>query len=160
MKKAGVSSLNAYAASYVPVAKKKDPTVKDIKPGNEAAAWFEPCSLMRNPGEMSAEQITVSYEDFNKDLEFLAWLSSESVLNVYLENNRDPEATIDRLNRPEMYTVESAETLPVTLDIGDVTESRSSTLFAGRRPTNAAGETGGASSSSGSMESYIASLTD
>ncbi|KAE8682733.1 putative pentatricopeptide repeat-containing protein [Hibiscus syriacus] len=145
MKKPGVSSLNPYAEPYIPLAKRKDPTVEDVKPGNEAA-WFEPCS------RSSLMQIL-------------------SVLNVYMENNRDLEATIDRLNQLEflcsfldiskhpdmkMFTFESSESLPDTLDISDVSESRSSTPFGARRLKNVAGDETGASSS-GSMESDIAS---
>ncbi|XVF88204.1 hypothetical protein PTKIN_Ptkin19aG0031300 [Pterospermum kingtungense] len=44
--KPGVSSLNPYAASYIPLAKREtndNVTAKDVKHGNEIA-WFEPSS--------------------------------------------------------------------------------------------------------------------
>ncbi|TYH15040.1 hypothetical protein ES288_A05G012400v1 [Gossypium darwinii] len=153
-----VSSLNPYAASYIPLAKREGSIAKDIKPGNESA-WFDPSSrsnaslesaipgignhpvalksdpghgsLMQNQGEMSGEQIMD--EEFDMDLEYLRMmfpgLSNDSVLDVYMANNGDLEATIDMLNQLEMYTVESSDTLLDTLDIGDVSESLFSKLW-------------------------------
>ncbi|TYH68794.1 hypothetical protein ES332_D05G012600v1 [Gossypium tomentosum] len=150
-----VSSLNPYAASYIPLAKREGSIAKDIKAGNESA-WFDPSSrsnaslesaipgignhpvalksnpghgsLMQNQGEMSGEQIMD--EEFDMDLQYLRMmfpgLSNDSVLDVYMANNGDLEASIDMLNQLEMYTVESSDTLPDTLDIGDISESISS----------------------------------
>ncbi|TYG69520.1 hypothetical protein ES288_D05G237100v1 [Gossypium darwinii] len=125
-----VSSLNPYAASYIPLAKREGSIAKDIKAGNESA-WFDPSShsnaslesaipgignhlvalksdpghgsLMQNQGEMSGEQIMD--EEFDMDLEYLRMmfpgLSNDSVLDVYMANNGDLEATIDMLNQLE-----------------------------------------------------------
>ncbi|KAB2023949.1 hypothetical protein ERO13_D06G047900v2 [Gossypium hirsutum] len=196
--KPGVSSLNPYAASYIPLAKREasdNVTAKDIKHGNENA-WFKPSShfaynphssnaflgssaygtekhqvaegsavkshpahgsLMQNPGEMTDKQIVD--EEFDMDLEYLRMtfpgLSNESLLDVYLANDGDFEATVDMLNQLEMHTVESSETLPDTLDIGDVSESGSSATCVGLKLKNMAGET--SASSSGGAESAVAS---
>ncbi|MFQ6638320.1 hypothetical protein Gotur_016269 [Gossypium turneri] len=179
-----VSSLNPYAASYIPLAKREGSIAKDIKAGNESA-WFDPSSrsnaslesaipgignhpvalksdpghgsLMQNQGEMSGEQIMD--EEFDMDLEYLRMmfpgLSNDSVLDVYMANNGDLEATIDMLNQLEMYTVESSDTLPDTLDIGDISESISSANCGTLKLKNVASETG--ASSSGSTESAVTS---
>ncbi|KAK6236076.1 hypothetical protein SCA6_011413 [Theobroma cacao] len=196
--KPGVSSLNPYAASYIPLAKREgndNVAAKDIKRGNETA-WYEPSShlahnphhsntsldsvthgtgkhqipeasaltshpahgsLMQNLGEMTDKQIMD--EEFDMDLEYLCMifpgLSNESLLDVYWVNNRDLEATVDMLNQLEMYTVESSETLPDTLDIGDVSESGSSATCGALKLKNVAGEA--SASSSGSAEPAVAS---
>lgn len=135
--KPGVSSLNPYAASYVPLAKRETKD-RDVKRGNETA-WFEPSphysnasfesvtrgtgkhqvpeastlksntshgSLMQNPGEMTDKQIMD--EEFDMDLEFLRMtfpgLSNQSLLDVYLANNGDLEASVDMLNQLEVYS--------------------------------------------------------
>ncbi|OMO80483.1 Ubiquitin system component Cue [Corchorus olitorius] len=195
--KPGVSSLNPYAASYIPLAKREandNLTAKDSNRGNEAT-WFESSShfahhqhhsnasldsvthatgkhqtteasslkshhshgsLTQNPGEMTDKQ--VMDEEFDMDLEYLRMnfpgLSNESLMDVYLANHGDLEAAVDMLNQLEMYTVESSETLPDTLDIGDVSESGSSATCSSLKLKNVAGE---ASSSSGSAESAVAS---
>ncbi|XVF34448.1 hypothetical protein REPUB_Repub18cG0059700 [Reevesia pubescens] len=187
--KPGVSSLNPYAASYIPLAKRganDNVRAKDIKRGNDTA-WFEASSnfaqnpyysnasldpvtcgtgkhhipeasalkshpahsyLMQNPGEMTDKQIMD--EEFDMDLEYLRMtfpgLSNESLLDVYLANNGDLEATVDMLNQLEMYTVESSETLPDTLDIGDVSEAGSSATCGALKLKNVAGETSTSSS--------------
>ncbi|KAK8343792.1 hypothetical protein V6Z12_A07G038200 [Gossypium hirsutum] len=59
---------------------------------------------MQNQGEMSGEQIMD--EEFDMDLEYLRMmfpgLSNDSVLDVYMANNGDLEATIDMLNQLEV----------------------------------------------------------
>ncbi|GMI97605.1 INCREASED POLYPLOIDY LEVEL IN DARKNESS 1, CTC-interacting domain 5 [Hibiscus trionum] len=183
--KPGVSSLNPYAASYIPLAKRE---------ANENA-WFEPSShfahkphysnayldsvsqgtkkhqvaegsavksypargSLKNTGEVIEKQFMD--EEFDMDLEYLRMtfpgLSNESLMDVYLANGGDFEATIDMLNQLEMNTVESSESLPDTLDIGDVSESVSSATFSPHKLKNMAGET--SSSSSGAAESAVAS---
>lgn len=54
-----------------------------------------------------------------------------------------------------MHTVESSETLPDSLDIGDVSEYGSSATCVGLKLKNMAGET--SASSSGGAESAVAS---
>ncbi|TYH80888.1 hypothetical protein ES332_D03G163200v1 [Gossypium tomentosum] len=150
-----VSSLNPCAASYIPLAKREGSIAKDIKAGNESA-WFDPSSrsnaslesaipgIGNHLGEMSGEQIMD--EEFDMDLEYLRMmfpgLSNDSVLDVYMANNGDLEATIDMLNQLEMYTVESSDTLPDTLDIGDISESIYSANCGTLKLKNVAGETG------------------
>ncbi|KAK8695257.1 hypothetical protein V6N13_000424 [Hibiscus sabdariffa] len=183
--KHGVSSLNPYAASYIPLAKRE---------ANENA-WFEPSShfahkphygnayldsvahgtrkhqvaegsavksypalgSLKNPGEVIEKQFVD--EEFDMDLEYLRMtfpgLSNESLMDVYLANEGDFEATVDMLNQLEMQTVESSESLPDTLDIGDVSESGSSATFSPLKLKNMAGET--SASSSGAAESAVAS---
>ncbi|KAG4116007.1 hypothetical protein ERO13_D04G088301v2 [Gossypium hirsutum] len=62
---------------------------------------------MQNQGEMSGEQIMD--EEFDMDLEYLRMmfpgLSNDSVLDVYMANNGDLEATIDMLNQLEQTVV-------------------------------------------------------
>ncbi|TYG77071.1 hypothetical protein ES288_D03G165600v1 [Gossypium darwinii] len=163
-----VSSLNPCAASYIPLAKREGSIAKDIKAGNESA-WFDHSSrsnaslesaipgIGNHLGEMSGEQIMD--EEFDMDLEYLRMmfpgLSNDSVLDVYMANNGDLEATIDMLNQLEMYTVESSDTLPDTLDIGDISESISSANCGTLKLKNVAGEIG--ASSSGSTKSAVTS---
>ncbi|XVF47935.1 hypothetical protein PTKIN_Ptkin03bG0149600 [Pterospermum kingtungense] len=192
--KPGVSSLNPYAASYIPLAKRgaNDNAISiDVNQGNETA-WFETSShsghhaiydnaslhsvthgtekhrvteasalksrpgygsLVQNLDEMADNQILD--EESDMDLEYLRMtfpgLSNESLLDVYVANNGDLEATIDMLNQLEMYPVESSETLPDTLDIGDVSESGSLATCGALKLKNVAGETN--ASSSGAVES-------
>ncbi|XVE98521.1 hypothetical protein REPUB_Repub03eG0113300 [Reevesia pubescens] len=156
--KPGVSSLNPYAASYIPLAKREgsdNVTAKNIKRGNETA-WFERSShfahnlhytnaslgsvthgtekhqipessalkthpahssLMQNPGEMTDKQIMD--EEFDMDLEYLRMtfpgLSNESLLDVYMANNGDLEATVDMLNQLEPWEDECLSSSPDVL---------------------------------------------
>ncbi|XP_022749550.1 polyadenylate-binding protein-interacting protein 5-like isoform X2 [Durio zibethinus] len=157
--KPGVSSLNPYAASYIPLAKREANdivTAKDIKHENKTA-WFEPSShfahnpphysnvsldsvthgtkkhqipetsalksnpshdsLMLNPGEMTDKQIMD--EEFDMDLEYLRMafpgLSNESLVDVYLANNGDLEATVDMLNQLEPWENECLSSSPAVL---------------------------------------------
>ncbi|KAB2076623.1 hypothetical protein ERO13_A06G047900v2 [Gossypium hirsutum] len=156
--KPGVSSLNPYAASYIPLAKREasdNVTAKDIKHSNENA-WFKPSShfaynphssnaslgssaygtekhqvaegsavkshpahgsLMHNPGEMTDKQIVD--EEFDMDLEYLRMsfpgLSNESLLDVYLANDGDFEATVDMLNQLEPWEDECLSSPPAVL---------------------------------------------
>ncbi|XVE63565.1 hypothetical protein DITRI_Ditri07aG0030700 [Diplodiscus trichospermus] len=158
--KPGVSSLNPYAASYIPLAKREandNVTAKDIKCGNENAL-FEPSShlkhnpqysnssldhvthgiekhqipeasapksdpshgsLMQHLGEMTDKQIMD--EEFDMDLEYLrmvfSGLSNESLLDVYLANNGDLEATIDMLNQLEPWEDECLSPPPAVLSL-------------------------------------------
>ncbi|TYH40201.1 hypothetical protein ES332_D12G230800v1 [Gossypium tomentosum] len=156
-----VSSLNPCAASYIPLAKREVSIAKDIKAGNESA-WFDPSSRSNASLESAIPGIgnhLIMDEEFDMDLEYLRMmfpdLSNDSVLDVYMANNGDLEATIDMLNQLEMYTVESSDTLPDTLDIGDISESISSANCGTLKLKNVAGETG--TSSSGSTESAVSS---
>ncbi|TYH66144.1 hypothetical protein ES332_D06G103000v1 [Gossypium tomentosum] len=156
-----VSSLNPCAASYIPLAKREGSIAKDIKAGNESA-WFDPSSRSNASLESAIPSIgnhLIMDEEFDMDLEYLRMmfpgLSNDSVLDVYMANNGDLEATIDMLDQLEMYTVESSDTLPDTLDISDISEFISSANCGTLKLKNVAGETG--ASSSGSTESAVTS---
>ncbi|XWS27155.1 hypothetical protein CRYUN_Cryun26dG0091200 [Craigia yunnanensis] len=62
--KPGVSSLNPYAASYIPLAKREandNVTAKDVKHGNETA-WFDPSShFTHNPHYSNASLDSVTH---------------------------------------------------------------------------------------------------
>ncbi|KAE8705913.1 dnaJ-like protein subfamily B member 4-like [Hibiscus syriacus] len=189
--KPGVSSLNPYAASYIPLAKREANDNVTAKHSNENA-WFEPslhfahkphysgaslesvahgtkkhqvaegsavkshpgCGfLMQNPGEMIDKQFMD--EEFDMDLEYLRMtfpdLSNESLMDAYLANDGDFEATVDILNQLEMHAVESSELLPDTLDIGDISESGSSATCSPLKLKNMAGETSASSSGTGNQ---------
>ncbi|CAK9179203.1 unnamed protein product [Ilex paraguariensis] len=128
--KAGTSTLNPYAASYVPLSKRGAADGnKDYKSGNEAV-WLGPHSegttkkqqqiaedptlkgypvqgfygsSSHNPREMT-EKHTMD-EVFDMDLAYLQMtfpgVSDESLFDVYLANKGDLEATIDMLNQLE-----------------------------------------------------------
>ncbi|KAK9273310.1 hypothetical protein L1049_018117 [Liquidambar formosana] len=180
--KSGISSLNPYAASYVPLSKREaddenkvfKSKPKDSRSGNETI-WFESSfentthnqhrsktsvdfnchdaeaipiskgfkmkfhhahdscgSSSQNRNEVSEKRILD--EEFDMDLAYLQMtfpgLSDQSLTDVYVANNGDLEATVEMLSQLEDYNVESSENLPDTLDIGDVSESRSSSQSA------------------------------
>ncbi|CAK9179204.1 unnamed protein product [Ilex paraguariensis] len=180
--KAGTSTLNPYAASYVPLSKRGAADGnKDYKSGNEAV-WLGPHSegttkkqqqiaedptlkgypvqgfygsSSHNPREMT-EKHTMD-EVFDMDLAYLQMtfpgVSDESLFDVYLANKGDLEATIDMLNQLELYSVDSSGKLPDSLDIGDVSESGSSSNHAAQKLKQVAGEI--SVSSSGPSDSAI-----
>ncbi|KAE8654493.1 CTC-interacting domain 5, putative isoform 2 [Hibiscus syriacus] len=180
--KPGASSLNPYAASYIPLARRDANDhikAKDVEHGNETS-WFEYAShYTHNPhyNNASLDSVTPGAEkthfaeasvqknndpnmdvEFDMDLEYLRMtfpgLSNESILDVYLANNEDLEATVDMLNQLEMRP-ECSGTLPDTLDIGDVSEPGSAAHCSSLKLKNVAGET--IASSSGSAQSDVAS---
>ncbi|KAE8056435.1 hypothetical protein FH972_013210 [Carpinus fangiana] len=188
--KPGVSSLNPYAASYIPLSQrdKQDRTyvtAKDYRSGNEPVQFGAPEQLHRkfsfDPHAHGTEKIPsrevftvkshpargygsspqnvnqatdkqILDEEFDMDLEYLQMafpgLSAQSINDVYLANNGDLEATVDMLNQLEFQPFESSESLPDTLDIGDVSEFGSSADCAPLKLKNVEGETSAASSSS------------
>jgi len=90
-------------------------------------------------------------EDYDMDLAYLQMtfpgVSEESLFDVYIANKGDLEFTVDMLNQLELYSVDSLENLPDTLDIGDVSEAGSSSeAAASLKLKNVAGEAGGSSS--------------
>ncbi|KAB1204531.1 Polyadenylate-binding protein-interacting protein 5 [Morella rubra] len=202
--KPGVSSLNPYAASYIPLSKRDandrtNLTAKDSKSGSECIQFGNPeqlhsktsvdfsvhnryGSLPHNVNQVTDKQ-TLD-EEYDMDLEYLQMtftgLSYQSLTDVYLANNGDLDATIDMLNQLESLTdvylanngdqdatidmlnqledvtasgfqfhnSESSETLPESLDIGDVSESSSSADYASLKLKNVEGDTSAASASS------------
>jgi|UniRef100_A0A2N9FBV2 hypothetical protein len=188
--KPGVSSLNPYAAAYIPLSKRDandrtSVTAKDSKSGNESFQFGTPEQLhykayldsnahgtenvpspdvftvKRHPARgygsspQNVNQATdkqILDEEFDMDLEYLQMsfpgISDQSLTDVYVANKGDLEATVDMLNQLEFYTVESSESLPDTLDIGDVSEFGSSADFGSLKLKNVEGEASAASSSS------------
>ncbi|KAL6212176.1 hypothetical protein ACLB2K_017397 [Fragaria x ananassa] len=185
--KPGVSSLNPYAAAYIPLSKREADdrpfaTSKESNRKNDAVWFGAPHSMNQNqnhskaylgsdsPGtaallspkafalnnypphgsygssSQNVNEVTEN-EEFDMDLEYLQMafpgISDQSLADVYLANKGDLEATIDMLNQLEFYTVESSESLPDTLDIGDVSESGMSPKSAWKLKTVAAGEASG-----------------
>ncbi|XP_068313187.1 polyadenylate-binding protein-interacting protein 6 [Pyrus communis] len=162
--KPGLSSLNPYAAAYIPLSKRETDdrtyvTTKDSSRSNESVWFGNPQNFTHNQhhskpylesdapgtatlqspksyavknypahgyyGSSSQNVIKVSEnEDFDMDMEYLGMsfpgISDQSLSDVYLANRGDLDATIDMLNQLEF---ESSESLPDTLDIGDVSES-------------------------------------
>lgn len=140
--KSGTSSLNPYAASYVPLSKRNE-TIwlgspsktatqtqhqSKIHEAEEAVAKFQnahgSCGSS-SQSHMSEKQHTLD-EEFDMNLAYLQMtfpgVSDQSLTDVYLVNNGDMETTVDMLSQLEGYTVEN---LPDSLDIGDVSESGS-----------------------------------
>ncbi|KAF3450777.1 hypothetical protein FNV43_RR06866 [Rhamnella rubrinervis] len=193
--KPGVSSLNPYAAAYIPLSKREVDdrtylTAKNSKSINETNWLGNPdihnqqhfqasleCDARGMVKQLSQEAFTLkshpahgSYgassqnvnevaerivdEEFDMDLEYLQMhfpgISDQSLTDVYLANKGDLGATIDMLSQLEFYTVESSETLPDTLDIGDVSEIGSSAHYASLKMKNVPGAADASSKASDS----------
>ncbi|CAA7025911.1 unnamed protein product [Microthlaspi erraticum] len=159
MKPGGSSSLNPYAAAYVPLFKREPATqhVQQHQPqvaahgyGGVQGTGCYPGSQMSMPKQMRDEDLEMDME-----IEFLlvtfSNLSHESINDVYMANNGDLDATIEMLNQLEIYSSEAQEYLPDTLDIGDVPETTESSK------TKSAGTEGSASSSSGTPNAPVSS---
>ncbi|CAK9136572.1 unnamed protein product [Ilex paraguariensis] len=105
-------------------------------------------SSSQNPSWVT-EKKTVD-EEFDLDLACLEMsfpgVSDKSILDVYLANNADFEATIDMLNELELYTWDSSEKHPHTLDIGDVSDYWYSSDHATQEQKQVAAEVGVSSS--------------
>ncbi|KAK4274386.1 hypothetical protein QN277_017614 [Acacia crassicarpa] len=183
------SSLNPYAASYTPVARREgnggtSVAYNDYKSYEGSVGFQTPkrttqdqhslrlnthasqklstsqaCHVKSQPESSSsgsAVQGAVQMidkrlldEDSDMDLEYLRMtfpdISDESLFDVYMVNGRDLDAAIDMLSLLEYDVVQSSESLPETLDIGDVSESGNFADSASLKMKKAAGE---ASSSS------------
>ncbi|KAK2983129.1 hypothetical protein RJ640_022601 [Escallonia rubra] len=188
--KAGTSSLNPYAASYIPLSRRGvadenkgyESTAKASKGGSEAvwlgshpgdttqnqyhkASYYHNAqesklkgrtgygfygSSSQKPNDMTEKQILD--EEYDMDLAYLQvtfpGVSEESLTDVYAANKGDLEATVDMLNQLELYTGDSFENLPDTLDIGDVPEGGSSSGSLTPKMKKVAGAVGGSSSGS------------
>ncbi|KAJ0243298.1 Polyadenylate-binding protein-interacting protein 5 [Hirschfeldia incana] len=140
----GAFALNPHATSYVPLYKRVDhadmdgllfdnPTTEEIGfggvqvsvPKNSSQVAYK---LIRDDDDLDSE---MDQMEIDMDIEYLlvtfSGLSQESITDVYLANSGDLEATIEMLNQLEIYSNETQENLPETLDIGDMCESGSST---------------------------------
>ncbi|CAA0402006.1 unnamed protein product [Arabidopsis thaliana] len=133
--KPGAFALNPHAASYVPISKRVDYGGGDDGLVFAAKSPTVEVSMPKKSSEMAYKQIRdddLDLEmDIDMDIEYLlvtfSGLSQESITDVYLANGGDLEATIEMLNQLEIYSTESEENLPETLDIGDISESGPST---------------------------------
>ncbi|XP_022755281.1 polyadenylate-binding protein-interacting protein 5-like isoform X3 [Durio zibethinus] len=87
--KPGVSSLNPYAASYIPLAKREsnnDVISKDIKPGDETA-WFEPSlHFAHNPQYSSASLDTLTHGTEKHQVAEASALKSHSAHGSLMHN--------------------------------------------------------------------------
>lgn len=90
-------------------------------------------------------------EDSQMDLAYLGTLfpgiSDQSLLDVYTANGGDLEASIDMLNQLEFYPVDARRHLPESLDIGDVSDVKSSAEGSSKLKGICPGEACGSSSS-------------
>ncbi|CAI0444496.1 unnamed protein product [Linum tenue] len=124
--KAGNSSLNPYAASYVPLSRREvvehtqSPGVvaKPSQSGNRNV-WYGPGYAAENESHYghgfygSSSQLhdgrtdkQIIDEESDFELEFLQMtfpgVSTESLMDVYAANNGDLESTVDMLNQLEV----------------------------------------------------------
>ncbi|XP_062089440.1 polyadenylate-binding protein-interacting protein 5-like [Humulus lupulus] len=176
--KPGVSTLNPYAAAYIPLSKRElEPALMSPNQHYHNASFEgsfhvpaeqfsqDVFSVRNQPLHSSfggsSQNVNVGLEkqildeEFDIDLDFLQMtfpgLSEQSLAGVYLANKGDLEATVDMLNQLEFHTVESSESLPDTLDIGDVSEPGSSAHFASLKLKNISGSAEGSSESADSQ---------
>ncbi|CAH8272234.1 unnamed protein product [Arabidopsis lyrata] len=181
MKSGGSSTLNPYAAAYVPLSKREG-SLADTKPATHhhvqqqqqhhyVAHGYGVQGMGSYPGsQMSPKkssdmvynhQLKDEDLEMDMDIEYLlvtfAGLSHESINDVYLANSCDLDATIEMLNQLEIYSTEAQEYLPDTLDIGDVpetiTEPSTSTVSKPKNEANASSS----SSSSGIHNAPVSS---
>ncbi|KAI4316262.1 hypothetical protein L6164_024259 [Bauhinia variegata] len=183
--KPGVSSLNPYAASYIPLSKreadyrtsvagndfKSDDGTSLFTPqpmdqqflGSNASENLsapevfhvksQPASSSYSPSSQNVTEMTDKQmldEESEMDLEYLRMtfpgISDQSLADVYMVNGCDLEGAIDMLSQLEFDGVESSQSLPETLDIGDVSESGPSGDPASLKLKNVAAEASTSSS--------------
>ncbi|KAL9330914.1 hypothetical protein ACSQ67_000524 [Phaseolus vulgaris] len=161
------SSLNPYAASYVPLSKRGQMTRQDATNDQQlinssSERLFKPeafptknqlasssyTSSSQNVAEVAENQLLA--EDLDMDLEYLRitfpGISYQSLVDVYNVNSGDLDAAIDMLSQLELEGDESSGTLPETLDIGDVSESGLAAESTSLKQKNVAEETSTSSS--------------
>ncbi|XAR69331.1 hypothetical protein NMG60_11000871 [Bertholletia excelsa] len=168
----GTSSLNPYAASYIPLSRRGSAdansdsvsAAEDCKSSNKTSheeytlkGNLVHGSSSKNSREMTEKQIMD--EECDMDLAYLQmtfpYISDESLSDVYLANKGDLEATVEMLNQLEPYTGDVSEYHPDVLDINHVSESGSLSRDPTMKLKEVAGEVAGPPS--GSSES--ASIT-
>jgi len=164
MKPAGVSTLNPYAAAYVPLAKRDAVdargggygsgggyAVPEVVKGHLATPGGASGSFYGSSSSWSVNQVVsksapvpVVDEEFEMNLDYLrmafSGMSDESLGDVLMANQGDLEAAIDMLNLLEFDTTESPESLPDSLDIGDVSELVPSAECSSVKLKNVSGE--------------------
>ncbi|XP_028802387.1 polyadenylate-binding protein-interacting protein 5 [Neltuma alba] len=190
--KPGASSLNPYAAAYIPLSKREadggtcvaggdyksyegpvgfqtpQHTTQDqhrLHPSTRASQKLftsqayhvkgQPESSSSGSVAQGAVQMADKQmldEESDMDLEYLRMtfpgISDQSLIDVYMVNGGDLESAIDMLSQLEFDGVHSSESLPETLDIGDISESGNFADSASLKLKNAAAEAGTSSTPS------------
>ncbi|GMH10822.1 hypothetical protein Nepgr_012663 [Nepenthes gracilis] len=172
--KPGQSTLNPYAESYIPLAKREVngnnqdnktmlegnvapdtngnqtlPTTVDSKVNNQEIDHSGDIPS-QNPLEMAENKL--SDEEFEMHLAFLQMtfpdLSDQSLIDFYSANRGDLYATVDMLSHLESHTVDAADNLPDALDIGDVSGPISTGECSSAKVKHSVGESSNSSDSS------------
>ncbi|XP_047338120.1 polyadenylate-binding protein-interacting protein 6 [Impatiens glandulifera] len=149
--KSGTSSLNPYAAAYIPLSRRNtawqdtDPKSKNetgkVGLHTKGVAWNQHQAsdeyMMKgkitygsygSTSQSSKDRFDKANltEEFDMDLTYLQMtfpgISDESLAEVYLANKRDLEAAVEMLRQLELDTDDFSD-LPDSLDIGDIVES-------------------------------------
>lgn len=176
--KPGLSTLNPYAAAYIPLAKRdsqpeevpkhqlRHKAVLEGDSRGTAAQLGQDVFSMKSQSVHGSCNGSSQYEsevlekqmmdlEFDMVMDYLQTafpgLSKQSLADVYFANNGDIEATVDMLSQLEFRIDESSEGLPDTLDIGDVSESGSSSHCASLKQKNVPGAAEGSSESTDSQ---------
>uniref|UniRef100_A0A7N0TA35 CUE domain-containing protein n=1 Tax=Kalanchoe fedtschenkoi TaxID=63787 RepID=A0A7N0TA35_KALFE len=160
----GPSKLNPYAAAYVPIAKRRDDASNLAHVDSDSSKAFAGSSSQNATEFVSEEKghILSSFLDYSSqeysqvagghadggqlemDLAYLQTLfpsiSEQSLSDVYFVNDCDLDAAYDMLSQ--------LETLPDSLDIGDVSEPQILPEFANLKLKEVAGVASGASATS------------
>ncbi|XP_050218369.1 polyadenylate-binding protein-interacting protein 6-like [Mercurialis annua] len=154
--KKGVSMLNPYAASYIPLSKREERTQKQVEKSSSDSGVSG--SSSQHPNGLTGK-LAIN-EEFDI-LEFLKTsfprMSDESLNEVYQASKGDLDATVDMLSHLEFDDFESPENLPDTLDIGDVSELGSVAECSSVKQKNVVGEA--SASLSGSPASVPVNVT-
>ncbi|KAL5729397.1 hypothetical protein ACHQM5_002362 [Ranunculus cassubicifolius] len=112
------SSLNPNASSYIPLCK-QGIGEEDVR--------------QTIPGKAVIDATTANIDEEASDLAYLATtfpgVSDQSVAAVYSATGCDLEASVDMIKQLELPAESTTESLPDSLDIGDVAESGSSKLI-------------------------------
>ncbi|KAF5204798.1 Polyadenylate-binding protein-interacting protein [Thalictrum thalictroides] len=144
------SSLNPYASSYVPLAKRgKENESKPVQMTPGDSIGHDKIAFTKHPESYTRETVQNLDEETEIDLANLGatfpGVSSQSISDVYYANGCDVEASFDMLKELE-YPAEFSQCLPDTLDIGDVADFGSSTEGTSVKPKVIIGEASGSSS--------------
>uniref|UniRef100_A0A7N0TAX3 CUE domain-containing protein n=1 Tax=Kalanchoe fedtschenkoi TaxID=63787 RepID=A0A7N0TAX3_KALFE len=134
----GPSKLNPYAAAYVPIAKRRDDASNLAHVDSDSSKAFA-------GGHADGGQLEM-------DLAYLQTLfpsiSEQSLSDVYFVNDCDLDAAYDMLSQLEHFESNLTQTLPDSLDIGDVSEPQILPEFANLKLKEVAGVASGASATS------------
>ncbi|CAL0327241.1 unnamed protein product [Lupinus luteus] len=162
-----MSSLNPYAASYVPLSKKEPSRVtfgtekgsynhdgRNLFYSSSSASHnmpgdFQPASNSFGSSSQNAallpDDLFTDEDHIDMDIEFLKMsfpdISVQSLRDIYILNEEDLDAAIDMLDQLEFDdNVDYSGSLPDTLDIGDVSYPAVSADSASSKQKNVAAE--------------------